>query len=375
MGVVGPRGSRVFGSADLKNTVPDGKVCVAIVTYNSGRYIRRCLQAVLAQQGVALEVIVVDNASTDDTRGILKEFRGRIRVIQNASNTGFADGQNTAIRATRSKWVLTLNPDVLMEPGFIANLVRASNADSHVGAVCGRLLSIGPGFEPLNEPLIDSTGIFFTPTMRHFDRGWHLPDGPSFQNVEYVFGASAAAALFRRRMIDDIAIDGNFFDPDFFVYREDADVAWRALLLGWRCIYTPYAVAHHVRTVTPANRRSLPALINMHSVKNRFLMRIKNATFGLYRRHWLSMTARDLLVVVASVVWEPTSLGAFWRLARCLPRALHGRRQIMGRRRVSDEVLNQWFSFNAATQPLDAAAAQPESHQVLRAVPLLSRTS
>ena len=59
--------------------------------------------------------------------------------------------------------------------------------------------------------------------------------------MEYVFGASAAAALFRRRMIDDVVVDGNFFDPDFFVYREDADVAWRAQLLGWRCIYTPGA--------------------------------------------------------------------------------------------------------------------------------------
>ena len=356
--------------------MPDGKVCVAIVTYNSARYIRRCLQAVLAQQGVALDVIVVDNASTDATPNILKEFRGRIRVLENTANVGFAEGQNMAIRAGSSKWVLTLNPDVLVEPGFIANLVKTAAADSRAGAVCGRLLSIGPGFEPLPERLIDSTGIFFTPAMRHFDRGWHQPDGACFQNVEYVFGASAAAALFRRRMIEDIAIDGNFFDPDFFVYREDADVAWRALLLGWRCIYTPYAVAHHVRTVTPANRRTAPAVVNMHSVKNRFLMRIKNTTFGVYRRHWFAMTARDVVVVLASLVWEPTSLAAFWRLARCLPRALRGRRQIMSRRRVSDEVLNRWFSFEAAAPPLDAAAAAAtESRGVLRAVPVLSRTT
>ena len=354
--------------------MPDGKVCVAIVTFNSGRYIRRCLQAVLAQRGVGLEVVVVDNASTDDTREILQEFRGRIRVLLNPANTGFAEGQNMAIRATQSKWVLTLNPDVLMEPGFIANMVRAASADPRAGAVCGRLLSIGPGFEPLAEPLIDSTGIFFTPAMRHFDRGWHQPDGPRYQNVEYVFGASAAAALFRRRMIEDVAIDGHFFDPDFFVYREDADVAWRALLLGWRCIYTPHAVAHHVRTVTPANRRSLPPVINMHSVKNRFLMRVKNATFGLYRRYWLRMTARDLVVVIGSLVWEPSSLAAFWRVMKCLPRALRWRRQIMSRRRVSDEDLSRWFSFDAAAQPLDAAVPVAD-RAVLRGVPVLSRSS
>ena len=100
---------------------------------------------------------------------------------------------------------------------------------------------------------------------------------------------------------------GSFFDPDFFVYREDADVAWRAQLLGWRCIYTPAAVAYHVRSVTPENRRSVPATINMHCVKNRFLMRIKNATAGVYRRHWLPMTLRDLVVLGGSIFSEPTS--------------------------------------------------------------------
>jgi GT2 family glycosyltransferase len=68
------------------------------------------------------------------------------------------------------------------------------------------------------------------------------------------------------------------------VYREDADVAWRAQLLGWRCIYTPHARGYHVRNVLPGNRRALPPVINMHSVKNRFLMRMKNITGDLYRR-------------------------------------------------------------------------------------------
>ena len=144
---------------------------------------------------------------------------------------------------------------------------------------------------------MDSTGIYFTPMLRHLDRGSQEVDNGHFLNYEYVFGATAAAALYRREMIEDISLDGEFFDPDFFVYREDADVAWRAQLMGWRCLYTPYARGYHVRTVLPGNRRALPAVINMHSVKNRFLMRIKNMTGDLYRRNWFSITARDLLVV------------------------------------------------------------------------------
>jgi len=351
------------------NIVGDGIVCVAIVTFNSGRYIRRCLEAVLAQKDIPLDVVVVDNASTDDTRAILRSFRRRIRTIYCDRNLGFAEAQNRAIRATSTEWVLTLNPDVLMRPDFVRSLVEAGAADPEAGCICGKLLSIGPGFKPLDQLRIDSTGIYFTPTMRHFDRGWREPERSAYDRLEYVFGASAAAALYRRTMIEDVAVEGDFFDPDFFVYREDADVAWRALLMGWRTLYTPAAVAFHVRTVTPANRRALPALINMHSVKNRFLMRIKNVTADVYRRFWLPMTLRDLVVVGASLVWEPASAAALWHLARCLPRALRRRRAIMSRRRISDQELARWFQFHPAAMPVTLPADPPEM-QALPAVAL-----
>ena len=142
--------------------------------------------------------------------------------------------------------------------------------------MCGKLLTMTPRFDIPATPLVDSTGIYFNPMLRHLDRGSQEVDNGHYLHYEYVFGATAAAALYRREMIDDIALDGEFFDPDFFVYREDADVAWRAQLMGWKCLYAPYARGYHVRTVLPGNRRALPPVINMHSVKNRFLMRMKN---------------------------------------------------------------------------------------------------
>jgi len=345
----------------------DTTVCVSITTYNSGRYIRRCLDAVLEQQGVLLEVVVVDNASTDATREILKNYRGSIRVIYNRRNEGFAAAQNQAIRASRAEWVLCLNPDALMEPGFIRGLVDAGEMDPDAGSVCGKLLSIGPGFQPLRQRRIDSTGMYFTPAMRHFDRGWHELEGKGFEHLEYVFGASAAAALYRRQMIDDISVDGDFFDPDFFAYREDADLAWRAQLLGWRCIYTPAAVAWHVRTVTPGSRLAVPAIINMHSVKNRFLMRIKNATPDLYRRFWLPMMARDLVVVGGCLLAEPSSLAAFWQVAKGFRAALRQRHIIMSRRRASDEALARWFNFQPAAEPLTGTTALEPAAGMLEA--------
>jgi len=335
------------------------------VTYNSARYIRRCLEAVLEQRGIKLDVVVVENASFDGTLQILQDFGERIRILRQEVNRGFAEAQNIAIRFSRAEWVLTLNPDVLLQPDFISTLVAAGEAHPKAGTICGKLLAIGPDFERLPERLVDSTGIFFTPAMRHFDRGGREPDQASFDRPEYVFGASAAAALFRRSMIEDVAVEGCFFDPDFFAYREDADVAWRAQLLGWKCLYTPAATAYHVRTLIPGNRRAVPAAINMHSVKNRFLMRIKNATGGLYRRFWLPMTARDLVVLAGMLFWEPRSLPALWHAAKCVPAALRKRRQIMRRKRVDDEVLAQWFSFAPAAQPLTTVAPQVRAAAVM----------
>ena len=334
-------------------------VSVTIVTYNSQRHIQRCLDSALAQTYGPLEVVVADNGSSDGTLDILESYGGRILLIRNNANVGFAMGQNQAIAASRGGWVLTLNPDVRLQPDFIANLVDSAHIDGRIGVLCGKLLRMGPDGEPLQGPLIDSTGIYFTPEMRHFDRGWGMVDYGQFDRVEYVFGACAAAAMYRREMIADVGSCGDFFDPDFFCYREDADLAWRAQLMGWRCLYTPDAVGHHVRGVKPGPRDVVPPVLRMHSVKNRFLMRVKNGTSELYRRHWAPVTARDLLVVAGCFLSEPASLPAFWHLARRLPAAFAKRREIMSRRRVSDEYLAEWFQDGPASQPTRSAAIEP----------------
>ncbi len=333
-------------------------VAITIVTYNSARYIRRCLEYVLEQDYLRVEVVIVDNASGDGTAEILREFEGRARVVYNRENVGFAAAQNQAIALSKADWVLTLNPDVRLTAGFVSTLVACAEADPGVGSVCGKLLALSPTFEIPERPVLDSTGIYFTPALRHFDRGNKLMDNGGYEEFEYVFGATGAAALYRRAMIDDISVSGEFFDPDFFAYREDADVAWRAQLLGWKCLYTPLAVAYHVRSVVPSNRRSLPSAINMHSVKNRWLMRIKNITPGIYLRNVLPITLRDCIVVGGCLLSEFTSLRAFPLIIALWPRMRKKRRQIMQRRRASDDYMAGWFRFRPVSYPAVEIAAK-----------------
>ena len=182
-----------------------------------------------------------------------------------------------------------------------------------------------------------------TRSGRHFDIDQGLSDNSTTDKPEEVFGVSGAAAMYRADFLRDVAIDGEIFDEDFFAYREDADIAWRGRLLGWRAMYVPDAVAHHVRRVRPEMRRDLPASINMHSVKNRFLLRLKNEGAYLALRNALFEIPRDAIAIGAILTIERTSLPALGWLWRNRRRILARRRAVQSRRRVSDRELARWF--------------------------------
>lgn len=318
-------------------------VSVTLVTFDSAAHLVRCLDALAAQTTPPDEVVVVDNRSSDESLAIARRHPVVARTIANAANVGFAAGQNQAIAASRGSWVLTLNPDVVLEPSFLATLLQRAARPRPLGTLCGKLLRLGEDGRPVTPRRIDSTGIEFTRGFRHFDRGSEEPDDGRYGDEEPVFGATAAAALYRREMIEDVAIEGEFFDQAFFAYREDADVAWRAQLLGWDCLYVPAALGYHVRRVLPARRGRLPAMLNRHSVKNRFLMRIKNADAAVWRRCALAGLARDATVVGGCLLWEWRSLPAFWQLAALWPRALKQRAIIQQRRRRDGAAIARWF--------------------------------
>src|SRR2546430_5142538 len=122
--------------------------------------------------------------------------------------------------------------------------------------------------------------------------------------------------------MENVPINGQYFDEDFFAYREDADLAWRCRLLGWNSIYVPAAVAKHRRRVTPERRAELPREINYHSVKNRFLLRLNNITGPLYRRDFWPITKRDAAVLGYVLIREWGSIPALFYIARNFPRLL-----------------------------------------------------
>jgi GT2 family glycosyltransferase len=327
-------------------------VSVLITTFNSAPYLERCLDSVLRQSYTDLEIIVVDNASTDTTRAVLRKHAKHLRQVLNATNLGFAAAQNQAAAIAWGDWLLSLNPDVCLNTDFIANAVRCGELSPEIGTVCGKLRRWAPEEDDEFTRIVDSAGIHFTSSLRHLDRGAEELDVGQYDTTEYVFGATGAAALYRREMYRDLlAMHGEFFDESFFAYREDADLAWRAQLLGWKCVYTPAAVAWHVRRVTPERRSQLPVIINWHSVKNRFLMRMKNIGWRLYLRLLIPTTVRDLQVLAYCALVDRRLLSALASIWRIRHEVWTKRKTIQAHRRVSDKELETWFSPTPVSVP------------------------
>lgn len=321
-------------------------VSITIVTWNSAAHLRECLAAVEHQDHRDIEIIVLDNGSTDETREILREYGRRLRLICKDTNTGFAAGQNEAIRSAGGEWILCLNPDVLLRHDFVSELVSTGLAHPDAGAICGKLLRWKPQELEGRSNVIDSTGVYFTRNMRHLDRGAEEVDRGQYDRMQYVFAATGAAVMFRREFINAVSVDGEFFDEEFFSFREDGDLAWRAQLMGQKYLYTPSAVAWHVRRVTPERREDLPHVINWHSVKNRWLMRVKNGSSWLLWKLAGPVLWRDLQAFGYALLRDRSMISAcLYRWRPDVRRRLRHKREIIqSRRKVSDHELLWWFS-------------------------------
>ena len=312
------------------------KLAVNIVTFNSADDIGACLQSLDLQTFRDFRIHIFDNASRDGTLKLIEPFDIDY-LMRSPVNSGFCKAHNELARRFASEYVLFLNPDTALRPTFIEELLRALEARPDAASACGKLLR-------MDAMTLDSTGIVMLREQRHLDRGAGEPDLGQFDKPDDIFGPSGAAAIYRRKALDDVAIGDQYFDEDFFAYREDADMAWRCRLLGWNSIYVPAAVALHRRRVTPERRRELPKEINYHSVKNRFLLRLNNMTWDLYRLHFWSATFRDAAVVGYVLLREWSSIPGLFYIIRHLPRLLRKRRLIQSRIRVSARDLQKWFS-------------------------------
>lgn len=304
----------------------DPTVTIQIVTYNSANDIEECLNAVRQQSYPIKEIIVIDNASTDGTADRLgayieKSNVSNVRFVPNSTNTGFAPAHNQGIRLTQSDYVLVLNPDVQLGTEYVERLVEVMEQHPEVGSVTGLLILKS------SPDIVDSTGLSMNGIWRAVDRGAGESAGRWSESGE-VFGVSGAAAMYRRTMIEELSIAGEFFDEDFFAYKEDVDVAWRAGLLGWKAYYSAEALATHERGWKKGSRNSQPLFIRRYSYINRYKMIFKNLSGFRWIKSLPKLLAYELASNGYMLLREPKVLGAWKDFFQKLPELREKRREV-----------------------------------------------
>ncbi|HVS15217.1 MAG TPA: glycosyltransferase [Thermoanaerobaculia bacterium] len=339
-------------------------VAVCTVTHDDAAHLEGWARALGAVDGagLGLEVVVVDCASSDDTRERLDrlELPWPTRVVPLDENLGFAGGMNAALAAcsASARWVLSLNPDARSEPSAIAALVashrRWSARGLRIGSVTGRLERDRAPGEP---PRLDACGMRLSPTWRHFDRGSGAIDRGQYARAEEVFGGTGAATLYDRVALADVAVEGAVYDADFHTFREDAELAFRLRERGWACVFEPAARVVHRRCNLPERRRRMSPLVNLHSLKNRYLLRLYHQTPLNVLTTVLTAQAREAVIIAAVLLRERSSIDAWrwlWRHRRRLRRRAA---LIRARRTAPAREIERWFWRDARELP-DAGSAR-----------------
>lgn len=336
-----------------KNPHKSPKISIAIINYNTCELLVEALKSLEKQDCKNMEIVVVDQASTDDSVKKARKLFPKIRVIEN-ENTGYAGGANKAYDETDGDYLIIMNPDVTLGKNYISVLIKEMEKGKKIGAITGKILKTLPENPQKNfTPIIDTTGLLAFKNRRVVDRGQGMPDSGQFEKQEEVFGVSGCLALYRRRALTDIVLPTNakyaknsreVWDYDFFMYKEDIDVSWRLNLRGWKCVYTPKAIAYHRRGTAVLkrysnldvikHRESVPKLARYHSYKNQRLMQIKNEISRDMFKDFFTLFFREILTTGYIFLREPATFKAFFHLLRQLRSALKKRTYIQKNRKV-----------------------------------------
>ena len=207
---------------------------VIVPTFNGAHILPACLDSLASQSYANLEVIVADGASTDNTTDLLADRYAAMRLLRLRRNAGFSGNVNAGLRAARGEVLCLLNNDAQADPDWVEQCVATLDRNPEAGSVASKVLFT-------DGCTINSAGDVLCRDGSARQRGNGQPDGPAWNESEHVFGAMGGAAAYRRAMINDVGL----LDEQFFMYLEDVDLAFRAQLRGWACVYQPLARAHH----------------------------------------------------------------------------------------------------------------------------------
>ncbi len=313
-------------------------ISIVIPNYNGVQHLKVCFESLRNQTCKDFRCVLVDNNSSDDSVQFTGEKYPEVEIIRLNYNTGFAKAVNEGIKHSLEnesiKYILLLNNDIECDPNFLEEMLKGFKSEE-VGSVACKMLNY------FNRDLIDDAGDFIKKRGSPYPRGFGEKDNGEYDKEEFIFGACAGAAIYKREVFQDVG----YFDEDFFAYYEDVDFNFRLQLFGYKCYYNPKAVCYHKRGATLIDKRQVQT---MYCEKNLIAVRLKNYPLCLLIK-WspffiLVRIKRYLIFLIEQspkLCWFAFK-GYLKGLAE-IPKSLSKRRIIQKQKRVTSEYVESIF--------------------------------
>lgn len=331
------------------------KLSVHLVAWNSTKYISYIFESLRAQTFKDWELLVIDNNSQDGSADLvekeLEDFPVFARLIKNKENLGFAKGHNQAVQASSSEYFQLYNQDIYLAPDYLEKVVQMMDNNPDAGAGQGLLLRWD--FSNQNKTdVIDTLGLKVLRNRRVVDyKTGEIHKGST--SVNEVFGISGALPMYRHEAVEQAMFEGQMFDEDFFMYKEDVDLAFRLRSQGWKAYTAPGAKAWHDRTAAGPkemsdkaaleNRASKPAFINYHSYKNHLMVLLKNEHCANLSKDWFWIFWYEFKKLMYLMFTDWKTLKSLAEIKKLWPRLMKKRKQVMRDYKIKPDQLRKWY--------------------------------
>lgn len=353
-------------------------VSLAVMAFNSRKYygekyeknkqyLKALLESVKKQTYPNLEIFVVDDCSEEDLSEEIKAVLPQARIIRNEKNLGLLKSENKAIRMSKGKYIALLNQDLILEENYIESLAGAMEEDDKIGVISGktRMFFVDENNNSIFTNYIDSAGMLFYKDRNIIERGRMEEDSGQYNVRKEMFGVTGAAPLYRREALENVAIEGEYYDEDFWMYKDDVDLCWRLNLGGWKCVYSPQALAYHARSaggIAKEYRKNFisrrigyiihrilkkgsgSAATRRRDFRNHFWMMVKNDTWQSLLKSAIPFLWREFQKFAFGCAFEQAVYFPGWMdFFKGLKKMLKKRRIIQSRRLIGWRAMEEKF--------------------------------
>ncbi|MFA6304723.1 MAG: glycosyltransferase family 2 protein [Patescibacteria group bacterium] len=340
--------------------IKSARLAICLVTSNAGKYLPFCLNSLMNQDFKDFIILVIDNGSSDDTVKFFQESYPNLPLVRHPQNLGYAKAHNQGIAWTKSEYFMPLNQDIILEPNYLSQAVAYLDNHPQTAAISGKLYYWDFNGN-IKTKIIDTAGLKIFKNHRVVEIGQGQEDDGQFEKTEEVFGVSGAAPIYRRSALEQVKIEAihgkaaEYFDEDFFSYKEDVDLAYRFQLAGYSAVYLPSAVAYHDRTTKGNNdlsdkatrlyRKGKDRQVKIYSYKNHLSAIYKNEFVANLFKYFWPIFFYECKKLIYLVIFEPATLKGLSLFFKQKKKMSAKRKYIIKNiRKISSFDLVKWFN-------------------------------